>query len=65
MRTERGSTVKGLAIDRETVPDDGGRIAAVALDLAGRGDLTALAGDVAELAGVRSTATGREETLDE
>jgi len=57
--------VQGLAIDRETIADDGPRIAAVTLDLAGRGDVTALAGDVAELAGVRGTATGRDETLDE
>ncbi|WP_296147843.1 MULTISPECIES: hypothetical protein [unclassified Pseudonocardia] len=57
--------MQGLAIDRETIADDGPRIAAVTLDLAGRGDVTALAGDVAELAGVRGTATGRDETLDE
>ncbi|GEL26661.1 putative magnesium transport MgtC family protein [Pseudonocardia sulfidoxydans NBRC 16205] len=63
--TERGFTVQGLAIDRETIAADGQRIAAVTLDLEGRGDVTALAGDVAELAGVRSTATGRDETLDE
>ncbi|GJF01925.1 membrane protein [Pseudonocardia sp. D17] len=63
--TERGFTVQGLEIDRESVTDDGQRVAAVTLNLAGRGDLTALAGDVAEMAGVRSTATGRDEAPDE
>ncbi len=62
--TDRGWAVRGIRIDREGVEDDGARVAAVTLRLDGNGDLTALAGELAELPGVRFAATGRE-PLDE
>ncbi|MEU7817366.1 MgtC/SapB family protein [Pseudonocardia sp. NPDC049154] len=63
--TRRGWAVQDLAIARESVSDDGARVAAVTLRLAGRGDLTALAGELAEVEGVRSARTGHEDTFDE
>lgn len=62
--TERGWVVRGIRIDREGVDDAGGRVAAVTLRLSGNGDLPALAGELAQLPGVRFAATGRE-PLDE
>jgi putative Mg2+ transporter-C (MgtC) family protein len=62
--TDRGWAVRGIRIDREDVDDDGERVAAVTLRLSGNGDLTALAGELAELPAVRFAATGRE-PLDE
>ncbi len=43
---------------REDLDDTGGRVAAVTLQLAGRGDLGSLAGELAELPGVRAAHTG-------
>ncbi|GAA1874248.1 MgtC/SapB family protein [Pseudonocardia ailaonensis] len=63
--TQRGWAVEDLAIERESFTDDGTRLAAVTLRLAGRGDLTALAGELSEVEGVRSARTGREDALDD
>lgn len=63
--TQRGWSVQDLAIAREPVGDDGDRVAAVTLQLAGRGDLAALATELAEVEGVRSARTGHEDTFDE
>jgi putative Mg2+ transporter-C (MgtC) family protein len=57
--TDRGWMVRGMDVDREGVDDEGARVAAVTLRLDGRGDLTALAGELAELPAVRFAATGR------
>ena len=63
--TDRAWTVPGVAVDRNVVTDDGRRIAAVTLELAGRGDLAGLARAGAELIGVRHASTGREQPVDE
>jgi putative Mg2+ transporter-C (MgtC) family protein len=63
--TEQGWAVHGVEVDREGTTDEGRRIASVTLTLAGRGDLVALAGEVAQLPGVRTARTGAEESLDE
>jgi putative Mg2+ transporter-C (MgtC) family protein len=42
--------------------DAGDRIAAVTLQLAGRGDLSSLAGELAELPGVRAAHAGTADT---
>jgi putative Mg2+ transporter-C (MgtC) family protein len=63
--TQRGWSVQDLAIARETLGDDGDRVAAVTLQLAGRGDLAALATELAEVEGVRSARTGHEDAFDE
>ncbi|GAA2855254.1 hypothetical protein GCM10010472_10660 [Pseudonocardia halophobica] len=62
--TRRGWAVQDLAIARESVSDDGAGVAAVPLRLAGRGDLTALASELAEVEGVRSARTGHEDAFD-
>ncbi|MCW0214985.1 MAG: MgtC/SapB family protein [Pseudonocardia sp.] len=62
--TRRGWSVQDVDIERETVTDDGSRVAAVTLRLAGRGDLAGLAGELSEIDGVRSAATGRGEAFD-
>ncbi|MCE3553010.1 MgtC/SapB family protein [Pseudonocardia sp. RS11V-5] len=63
--TQQGWAVQDLAIERETVSDDGDRLAAVTLQLTGRGDLAGLATALAEVEGVRSARTGYEDTFDE
>jgi putative Mg2+ transporter-C (MgtC) family protein len=63
--TEQGWAVHGLEIARESTTDDGHRVASVTLTLAGRGDLVALAAEIAQLSGVRAARTGAEEPLDE
>ena len=45
-------------VTREDLDDAGARVAAVTLQLAGRGDLGSLAGELAELPGVRTAHTG-------
>jgi putative Mg2+ transporter-C (MgtC) family protein len=55
--TERGFTVNDIEVTREDL-DDGSRVAAVTLELAGRGDLGDLAGELAELPGVHTAHTG-------
>ena len=63
--TEQGWAVHGVEVDRESTTDEGRRIARVTLTLAGRGDLAALAAEVAQLPGVRAARTGDEDLLDE
>jgi putative Mg2+ transporter-C (MgtC) family protein len=63
--TDQGWAVHGVEIDREGIDEDGHRVATVALELTGRGNLAALAGEVAQLPGVRTARTGAEEPLDE
>ncbi len=63
--TDRGWAVHRVEVDREGIDGDGARVAAVTLLLDGRGDLPGLAGEVAELAGVRSAATGRADDVDD
>lgn len=59
--TERGFVVRGVDVTREGLGDDGARVAAVTLRLAGRGDLGELAGELAEIPGVHSAVTGASE----
>ncbi|MBB4689444.1 MgtC/SapB family protein [Amycolatopsis jiangsuensis] len=63
--TDRGWAVHRVAVDRETVSEEGQRIAVVTLLLQGRGDLADLTAELAELPGVRSTATGAEDPLED
>ncbi len=63
--TDQGWAVHGVEVDREGVTDEGDRVATVLLQLAGRGDLPALAAEIAQLPGVRSARTGAEDILDE
>src|SRR3954471_4367235 len=56
--TDRGFAVNDIDVTREGLDDAGDRIAAVTLQLAGRGDLGSLAGKLAELPGVRTAHTG-------
>jgi putative Mg2+ transporter-C (MgtC) family protein len=63
--TEQGWAVHGVEVDREGTTDEGHRVASVTLTLAGRGDLVALAAEVAQLPGVRAARTGTEDVLDE
>jgi putative Mg2+ transporter-C (MgtC) family protein len=59
--TERGWVVLRVAVDREGLDDGGTPTAAVTLHLDGRGDLGELAGELAELPGVRFAASGPDE----
>ncbi len=59
--TERGFVVRDLDVTHEVLDEDGGRVAAVTLRLDGRGSLGELAGDLAELPGVRAAHTGPTE----
>lgn len=61
--TGRGWVVRHVAVDRETVSEEGHPIAVVTLHLDGRGDLPDLAAELAELQGVRSTTTGADDPL--
>ncbi|MFD9894031.1 MgtC/SapB family protein [Amycolatopsis sp. NPDC059027] len=63
--TGRGWIVVRVAVDRETVSEEGQRVAMVTLLLDGRGDLPDLTAELAELPGVRSTATGAEDPVEE
>ena len=63
--TEQGWAVRRVEVDREAVDDNGDRVAAVTLQLTGRGDLTALAAELTELGGVRAARTGRDAGFDE
>jgi putative Mg2+ transporter-C (MgtC) family protein len=63
--TEQGWAVHGVEVDREGVTEEGDRVATVVLELAGRGDLPALAAEIAQLPGVRSARTGADDILDE
>jgi putative Mg2+ transporter-C (MgtC) family protein len=63
--TEQGWAVHGLEVDRESTTDEGHRVASVILTLEGRGNLVELAGEVAQLPGVRAARTGADELLDE
>jgi putative Mg2+ transporter-C (MgtC) family protein len=62
--TDQGWAVRRVEVDRETVTDDGSRVAAVTLQLTGRGDLTALAAELTELRGVRAARTGGDAPLE-
>ncbi|TCK25456.1 MgtC/SapB family protein [Pseudonocardia endophytica] len=62
--TASGYAVARVAVHRETVTDDGVRLAAVTLRLEGRGDLAGLATQLAELEGVRSAETGAPHPVD-
>ena len=59
--TDRGFTVSDIDVTREDHDDAGDRIAAVTLQLAGRGDLGNLAGELAELPGVRAAHAGPDD----
>jgi len=63
--TEQGWAVHGLEVDRESISEEGHRVASVTLTLAGRGDLMTLAAEISQLPGVRAARTGAEEPLDE
>lgn len=63
--TEQGWAVHGLEVERESVSEEGQRVASVTLTLAGRGDLMTLAAEISQLPGVRAARTGAEEPLDE
>lgn len=63
--TDQGWAVHGVEVDREGVTEEGDRVATVLLQLAGRGDLPALAAEIAQLPGVRTARTGAEDILDE
>jgi putative Mg2+ transporter-C (MgtC) family protein len=63
--TEQGWAVHGVEVHRESITEEGQRVATVILTLAGRGDLVALAAEVAQLPGVRGARTGAEDALDE
>jgi putative Mg2+ transporter-C (MgtC) family protein len=63
--TEQGWAVHGLEVDRESVSDEGHRVAHVTLTLAGRGELITLAAEIAQLPGVRAARTGAEDSFDE
>jgi putative Mg2+ transporter-C (MgtC) family protein len=63
--TEQGWAVHGVEVHRESITEEGQRVATVILTLAGRGDLVALAAEVAQLPGVRAARTGAEDPLDE
>lgn len=63
--TGRGWSVHHVDVDHERLSEEGQRIAVVTLRLEGRGDLYDLAGELAELPGVRSTSTGRGEPFDD
>jgi putative Mg2+ transporter-C (MgtC) family protein len=63
--TEQGWAVHGVEVEREGTTDEGHRVASVTLTLAGRGDLVALAAEIAQLPGVRAARTGAEDSLDE
>lgn len=62
--TGAGFAVAQVSVARETFTDDGTRVAALTLLLEGRGDLAGLAGELAELDGVRSASTGPERSAD-
>ena len=59
--TRGGWSVEDLDVARESTADT----AVVSLRLAGRGDLAALAAELAEIDGVRSARSSREEPVDE
>jgi putative Mg2+ transporter-C (MgtC) family protein len=63
--TEQGWAVHGVEVDREGTDEEGHRVATVALELAGRGDLPTLAAEIAQVPGVRTARTGAEDPLDE
>jgi putative Mg2+ transporter-C (MgtC) family protein len=63
--TEQGWAVHGVEVEREGTTDEGHRVASVTLTLAGRGDLVALAAEIAQLPGVRAARTGAEDADDE
>lgn len=63
--TGSGFAVAQVSVERETFTSDGTRVAALTLLLQGRGDLAGLAGELAELDGVRSASTGAEGPADE
>jgi putative Mg2+ transporter-C (MgtC) family protein len=63
--TEQGWAVHGVEVDRESISEDGHRVASVTLTLAGRGEIVTLAAEIAQLPGVRTARTGAEESLDE
>ena len=63
--TGAGFAVAQVSVERGTVTDDGIRVAALTLLLEGSGDLPGLAGELAELDGVRSASTGTEGPDDE
>jgi putative Mg2+ transporter-C (MgtC) family protein len=57
--------VEGVVVDRESVTEDGQRVATVSLRLGGRRDLASLAGEVAQMPDVRAVRTGVDDELDE
>ena len=63
--TEQGWAVHGVEVDREGTTDEGHRVASVTLTLAGRGELVALAAEVAQLPGVRTARPVPRTPLDE
>ncbi|WP_449301274.1 MgtC/SapB family protein [Pseudonocardia hispaniensis] len=62
--TERGWSVQHVEVDRASTTNEGQRVAAVTLLLEGRGELSGLAGELAELPGVRSAAAGHEDAVE-
>jgi putative Mg2+ transporter-C (MgtC) family protein len=63
--TDNGWSVEGVAVDRESVTEEGHRVATVSLRLGGRRDLGSLAAEVAQLPDVRAVRTGVDDELDE
>lgn len=63
--TDQGWSVEGVVVDRESVTEDGQRVATVSLRLGGRRDLASLAGEVAQMPDVRAVRTGVDDELDE
>jgi putative Mg2+ transporter-C (MgtC) family protein len=59
--TDQGWGVRRVEVARETIAEDGRRVAAVTLRLTGRGDLNALAAELTELDGIRAVRTGDEQ----
>lgn len=56
--TDAGWSVERVEVDRESIADDGERLAFVTLHLAGKGHLTDLAAELAQLPGVRTARLG-------
>lgn len=55
---QHGFVVRDIEVVREDLDDEGRRVAAVALELFGRGNLGDLAGELSELPGVHTARTG-------
>ena len=63
--TEEGWVVDHVEVNREAIAADGERVAFVTLHLAGKGELTALAAELAQLPGVRGARIGPSDAFDD